>query len=112
MVFNQPDEINKGDYFNESQKGKINHLTPYKIIQCLPWSTEFVVMLFYKGIYFTCFIREHKSSGYSFHFFRVVAIRVSCIDITGAKKKSEYQRTAEIFTALESFTFFEIFHKD
>ena len=53
-------------------------------------------MLFYEGIYFTCFIREHKSSGYSFHFFRVVAIRVSCIDIARAKEKSEYQRTAEI----------------
>lgn len=54
-------------------------------------------MLFYDNT------REHKSSGYSFHFFRAVAIRVSCTDIAGAKENNEYQRTAEIFIALESF---------
>ena len=46
--------------------------------------------------------RECKSSEYSFHFFRTV-IRVSCTDLSGAKENNEYQRTAEIFIALEKF---------
>lgn len=47
--------------------------------------------------------RKHKSSEYSFHFFRAVAIRASCTDLTGGKENNEYQRPIEIFIALESF---------
>lgn len=83
MVSNQPDEINKGDWFNKSANGggRINHLAPYKHIQCLLWSTEFVEMPFYANT------RKHKSSEYSFHFLRTVPIRVSCTDLTGTKEK-------------------------
>lgn len=46
---------------------------------------------------------KHKSSEYSFHFLRTVPIRVSCTDLTGTKEKYEYQRSPEIFPALETF---------
>lgn len=96
MASNQPDEINKGNCLINQQRGEINHLAPYKLTQCLPRSIEFVVMPFYDNT------REHKSSESSFHFFRTVVIRGSCTDLTGAKENNEYQRTAEIFIALES----------
>lgn len=95
MASNQPDEINKGNCLINQQRGEINHLVPYKLTQCLPRSIEFVIMPLYGNT------REHKSSEYSFHFFRTVAIRVSCTDLTGAKENNEYQRIAEIFIALE-----------
>lgn len=46
--------------------------------------------------------RKHIS-GYGFHFFRAVAIRVSCTNLTGAKENNEYQGTAVLFITLESF---------
>lgn len=97
MVSNQHDEINKGNCLINQQRGAIYHLPPYKHTQCPPRSIEFVVMPFYDNT------RECKSSEYSFHFFGTLAIRVSCTDLTGAKENKEYQRTAEIFIALEKF---------
>lgn len=106
MISNQSDEINKDSSLINQQKGEINHLTPCKPTQCLPWSTEFVIMSFYDNT------REHQSSEYSFHFFKAVAIRVSCTDLTGTKENNEINKLLKYSLHWKVVTFFGIFQKD
>lgn len=91
MVSDQPDEINKGDWYNKAKKRWLSILLYASVLNVYVHPDQWDLLKWHFMV-----TQGNVRAQNSFHSFRAVAMGVSCTDLTGAKENTEYHRTDEI----------------